>query len=342
MDPASTSRSAPRATPTVTVIVPARNAAPTLGECLAGLAPEGIPGDRAALVVVDDGSTDDTAPIAARAGASVVSTESRGPAGARNAGIKAAATDVVVFLDADTVPAPGWLRAMVTPLENPEVVAVKGRYRTEQRSPLARFTQLEFEWKYERLGRASRVDYVDTGTAAFRRAALVEAGGFDETLRTSEDVELAYRLAANGGHIVFSPDALVVHRHTEALGPYFAKKLRGALTRTLVYGKHPDKAAGDAYTPPLMGAQIALSGLLAAAGAARFVGLPGAPFWGALAAFLVTTAPVVRQALRLDPAITLLVPGLVYVRAFAQGLGMAAGLAQLAIGRSPIGRRATP
>jgi cellulose synthase/poly-beta-1,6-N-acetylglucosamine synthase-like glycosyltransferase len=331
---AHVSRAPGVALPTTTVIIPALDAGQTLKPCLTALASEGVPGRTTALVVVDDGSRDETSAVAVRAGATVVRGPEKGPAGARNAGLRAAATDVVVFLDADTVPVAGWLREIVSPLRDPDVVAVKGRYRTEQRAPLARFTQLEFEWKYERLAHATRIDYVDTGTAAFRRGALIEAGGFDETLRTSEDVELAYRLASHAGRIVFNPNAIVLHRHTEALAPYFVKKLRGALTRTLVYRRHPGKARGDAYTPPLMGAQIALSGLTAATGAARLFGAPSAMWIGTLAAFLATTLPVVRQALKLDPAIAPLVPVLLYLRAFAQGLGMAAALVQLALGGS--------
>jgi len=179
------------ALPRATVIIPALNASQTLNACLSALASEGVPSFNTALVVVDDGSGDETAAVAVRACATVIKGPENGPAGARNAGMRAASTDVVVFLDADTVPVKGWLSEMVSPLHDPGVVAVKGRYRTEQRAPLARFTQLELEWKYERLAHATRVDYVDTGTAAFRRRALIEAGGFDETLRTSEDVELA-------------------------------------------------------------------------------------------------------------------------------------------------------
>ena len=321
-----------------TVVIPARDAAGTLGACLEALAEQGVPGPAASLVVVDDGSSDDTAAIAQRFGATVLAGPRTGPAAARNTGIRAASSDLVVFVDADTVPAAEWLREMLRPFDDPAVVAVKGRYKTTQRAALARFTQLEFEWKYARLAQARHVDYVDTGTAAFRRAPLVEAGGFDESLRTSEDVELAYRLAAGGGRIVFNPGAVVLHRHTESLAPYFVKKLRGALTRTLVYRRHPQKAKGDAYTPPLMGAQIALSGLAAAAVAGRLLGLPATGWQGLLGAFVATTFPVVRQALRLDPAIAPLVPALLFVRAFAQGLGMAAALIQLALGGSSVGR----
>src|SRR5689334_23846816 len=92
---------------TVSVIVPAYNAADTLPECLLSLgrqmrAPHEI-------IVVDDGSTDETAAIARDFGAWVVATQRRsGPAAARNLGVANARGNIVAFTDADCAPSPGW------------------------------------------------------------------------------------------------------------------------------------------------------------------------------------------------------------------------------------------
>ncbi len=314
----------------VSVIIPARDAAATLGACLRALGPQAEAVEGAEVIVVDDGSVDDTAHVAERGAARVVRGPATGPAGARNAGIRASRGEVLVFLDADTAPAPAWLAQTLAPFDDPRVVAVKGRYRTEQRSLLARFSQLEFEWKYDRLRRAATVDYVDTGTAAFRRSALDQVGGFDESLRASEDVDLAYRLARSGGRIVFNPDAVVLHHHTDDLPGYILKKFRAGYTRALVYERHPDKALGDAYTPPLMGVQIGLAGLLPLAVAARALGggAWGWPWRVIAALFAASTLPVARLALATDPGVAPVVPAFAFTRAFAQGLGIAAALAR--------------
>src|SRR5438445_2942164 len=128
------------------VVVPARNAASRLAECLAAVAQEGVPGDGRRLIVVDDLSDDDTPKIATAAGAEVLRGQGRGPAAARNLGARHASdADVLVFLDADTSPEPGWLAALLEPFGNdPGIVAVKGRYVTRQHGVIARFSQLEF------------------------------------------------------------------------------------------------------------------------------------------------------------------------------------------------------
>jgi GT2 family glycosyltransferase len=320
-------------TVSVSVIIPARNAGATLGACLDGLAAEGIPGPQAELVVVDDGSTDATGAIARRPGVRVCTGAGRGPAAARNVGAQLARGEILVFLDADTVPLPGWLREMVAPFEAQDVVAVKGRYYSCQKSRIARFAQLEFEEKYARLARAARVDFVDSGTAAYRREAFLAAGGFDEHFpaQSAEDVELAFRLASQGARFAFNPRAGVLHRHAERLGDYLIKKARYGYFRVRVYRRYPQKALGDSYTPPAMGLQIGLAGLSGVAGVLAAVRLPlaGQILAGILALFGLSTLPLVRRAWHGEAGLAALVPALVFARAWAQGLGLAAGLAVL-------------
>ncbi|HEX6511295.1 MAG TPA: glycosyltransferase, partial [Chloroflexota bacterium] len=164
----------------VSVIIPAHNAEATLADCLDAVMAQQAPGLTLEVLVVDDRSTDGTRSVACRPGVRLLDGSGRGPAAARNLGARSASGSILVFLDADTRPKPGWLNELLTPLVDPEVAAVKGAYDSDQRGLLARFAQLEFEYKYARLERAQRVDFVDTGTAAFRRDAFERIGGFDE------------------------------------------------------------------------------------------------------------------------------------------------------------------
>ncbi len=102
--------------PGVSVIVCTHNGADTLEETLAGL--DGIDYPRYEVVVVDDGSDDESAGIAEAHGARVIRTENRGLSAARNTGLEAARGDVVAYIDDDAWPEPDWLTHMVHTLRS--------------------------------------------------------------------------------------------------------------------------------------------------------------------------------------------------------------------------------
>jgi hypothetical protein len=134
----------------------------------------------------------------------------------------------------------------------------------------------------------------------------------------------------------------VWHTHAERLSDYLVKKARYGFFRVRVYRRYPQKALGDSYTPPLMAGQIALAGLTGLLAAGATVRVPGAVrVLGATAgAFGLSTLPLLRRASRTQPGLVPLVPLLVYARAWAQGLGIAAGLTMLAGERLAGARRA--
>ncbi len=323
-------------------IVPARNAAHTLGACLEALRDAARAGHLDAVVVVDDRSTDRTAAVAREYGARVVGGEGRGPAAARNLGARSVEADILLFLDADTAPRAACVPALIAPFDDPTVGAVKGRYATAQRSLVARFAQLEFEEKYERLAAAEEIDFVDTGVAAFRTEPLRAAGGFDEGFATpsAEDVDLGYRLADAGWRIVFAPSAVAEHRHPESLRDFLGRKARYGRYRVVVYRKFPTKAVRDSYTPPTTRPQIILAAaILALAPLFPFGAVPRTLWLGALSIFGLTTLSLVRRSLASDPGLAPFVPALTFVRAAAQGVGLALGIADLVRARRSSGGR---
>lgn len=319
-------------------MIPARNAAAALDACLAALLKEGIPGPGSELFVVDDGSTDNTAAVARCRDAVVLEGSGAGPAAARNLGARAANAEILLFLDADAVPQSGWLTAMLEPFENADIVAVKGRYVTQQRGLVPRFAQVEFEEKYARLARASEVDFVDSASAAYRRTVFLEAGGFDESFpaQSAEDVELAFRLATQGAHFAFSATAQVAHTHTESLRAFLYKKARYGFFRAMVYRRYPQKLGGDSYTPPWMPIQIGAAGLGSLALVAQQLRWPGAGtvFRLCSAGFLAASWPLLHRAYVSDRNLLPWILPLAFLRALAQGLGLTLGALSLAARRN--------
>jgi len=122
--------------PRVSVVIPVRDDAVHLRRCLTALAVQTRPADE--VVVVDNGSTDDSAAVARGAGAVVLTEPVRGIARASARGYDRASGDVIVRLDADSVPPPSWIADAVRLLADPGVVAVTGPGRPRGGGPVVR------------------------------------------------------------------------------------------------------------------------------------------------------------------------------------------------------------
>ena len=109
------------------VIVPAYNAGKTISDCLGALTRQSVDEAEYEIIVVDDGSRDNTAKIVQTLPVRYLHQPNKGPAAARNHGSREARGTIILFTDSDCVPAPDWLEKMTGSFTDPEVVAVKGR-----------------------------------------------------------------------------------------------------------------------------------------------------------------------------------------------------------------------
>ena len=207
--------------PSVSVIVPVYNAAPTLPALLAALRSQlaHALGDTEFLIV-DNGSTDASRELVERSGLpnlSLLLELKRGPSAARNRGLAAARGAVVALLDADCVPTRGWLRALVEPFADQSVLIVAGGLASyPPRTGAQRFAA-----RYG-LNDATRglynapLPFANTRNMAVRRRAAEAVGGWPEELTHGEDVEFSYLIRKRfGSEIVFRELALCFHQDRE-------------------------------------------------------------------------------------------------------------------------------
>ena len=307
----------------ISVVIPAYNAATTLPVCLNALAKQEAPGRPWEIIVVDDGSQDNTAEIAQSYDVQLIRHKRKSGAGAaRNSGIRQAKGDIVCFTDADCAPTPNWLKQMSRPFADTAVTGCKGIYATRQTAWIARFVQIEYEDKYDLLRQQTHIDFIDTYSAAYRRQALLDCGGFDERIHYVEDQELSFRLAAQGNLMVFQPEAVVYHQHSDTLVKYGRKKFWIGYWKAQIIRRFPERAVKDSHTPQILKVQMLLVALMLAAAAFGVLFPPGL-FLAllTLALFVLTTLPFIIKAWPKDAALALISPIPLFVRALALGLG---------------------
>jgi glycosyltransferase involved in cell wall biosynthesis len=309
----------------ISIVIPAFNNQATLGMCLDGLLAQAT-GD-VEIIVVDDGSTDTTRAIAESKGVRVLSQSNQGAAAARNAGARQATGEILMFIDGDCVPERNWIQAMLAPFANSEIVGACGMKQTQQSSFMPRFIQLEFDYRYENERKLPYIDFVDSGTAAYRREVFLQNGGFDTLLSDAEDTDLSYRLSARGYKMAFAGAAIVYDPHPESLFAYLKRKCEYAFWRTQVYARYPQKVASDSRTPQTQKLQGLLVGLGVCAALASVVWQPAMIALGVCAAlFLLTTLPFIVRNFRRAPLLALVSPPVILLAAFAGMLGIALGM----------------
>jgi mycofactocin system glycosyltransferase len=226
----------------VTVVIPVRDRTPLLARLIAAL------GDVAGVVIVDDGSR---VPVP---GAQVRHEFPRGPAAARNAGWRLAATDLVAFVDSDCLPRPGWLDALLPHFADPQVAAVAPRIvSTPGPSVLARYESTRAPHDLGPAPGAVRpraaVSYVSSTALVARRAVLAELGGFSEELRFGEDLDLVFRMVAAGRAVRYEPSAVAEHLPRARLGPWLAQRFSYGTTDAPLLRRHPASMAPVTASP---------------------------------------------------------------------------------------------
>jgi len=257
--------------PRVTVIVPTRDRATELDECLGALGRLDYPRDRAEVIVVDDGSDDPGAvarTVARHGRRLIVNHQNRGPSYSRNRAAREATGEILAFIDSDCVAGPSWLRELTPYFSWARVGAVGGRTvgyfdesnldrYEEAASPLDMGKHLVVE------AQGPSTFYVPTCNLLVRRSTYEEMGGLREDLLVGEDVDLCWRLRGGGAYLVYAPEGVVRHKHRAHLMAMLRRRAEYGTSEAPLHALHPDKRKRFTVAPaPLATAALLSMALL--------------------------------------------------------------------------------
>jgi glycosyltransferase involved in cell wall biosynthesis len=232
----------------ISIVVPVYNGARTIGRCIESLLAQNYPRELFDIIVVENGSTDDTVQVLAAYThvVTVLRSEERGPAAARNMGIAHSNKEIVAFTDSDCIADPNWLAELhkgyleegiggvggaILPFQHPD----RNMYEWfgEQHSPLKNFISGEHEF----------LPHLYTANASYRRDVLNQVDSFNPGMITGEDVDLAWRVQLQTNlKLHFTPQAIIYHHHRstrKGLTRQYRNYGFGEILLDTLYGHYP-------------------------------------------------------------------------------------------------------
>ena len=242
----------------VSVIVCTYNGEKYISDCLEALIRQNYPRNMYEIIVVDDGSSDNTSEIVSTYPVKLIKHKNNlGTYTSRNTGLRNANGEIVAYTDDDCIPDESWIKNLIKPYVHDDVIAVGGmtesfsyntiteKYMAEagygnpspiefarSKNPLYRF-YVYLENMFSPVTSMSKpyveVSAIYTLNASFRKFTLEQLGGWDENLRFGGDTEMCMRIHEKliGGKIIFTHRAKVIHKHRLS----FIKFLKDMLLR---------------------------------------------------------------------------------------------------------------
>jgi len=258
--------------PTISAVIPAYNSAAFIGEAISSIRSQTHPVDE--IIVVDDGSEDNTGEVTRQAGRDIryIRQDNAGPSSARNRGIASASGDLIAFLDADDLWVPDRIERQLDVIRhNPEIVLVAGDMAEidvqgriivptvlGKHSMLALFRELGGSPIPNALALLMKINFIPTGSVLVSKSVLLATGSFNTGIRYGEDLELWGRIAASHA-ISCLPDVLMLRRQhgnnaTRSMGPLLLDLVKVAESARswghaslLQSGVDPDRLVAQAW-----------------------------------------------------------------------------------------------
>jgi len=224
--------------PTISVVIPTYNRKYLLDKTLESLFTQTCPSESYEIIVVDDGSTDNTEELVkklrkqAHCELRYFRQTKKSPAAARNLGVSYARGELIAFTDDDCIADKSWLDEIISTFKkNHDILGVEGKTKSIE-SKITPFTHQMVN---------VNGNYFITCNIAYRKSILKQIGGFDEEYPSpfNEDLDLAFEVL-NHGRIIFTPTAVVIHPPRKSSFSNEIKKMRYYESEFRLYAKHPE------------------------------------------------------------------------------------------------------
>ncbi len=227
--------------PRISVVVCSYNGARTIRACFDGLSR--LEYSNFEVIVVDDGSSDQTAAITREYGFFLIRTENRGLSSARNTGLEAATGEIVAYIDDDASPDPHWLTYLAATFLQTTHVGVGGpNIAPPGDGVIADCVANAPGGPIHVLLSDTEAEHIPGCNMAFRKTALQAIGGFDPQFRTAgDDVDVCWRLRERGWTLGFSPGAMVWHHRRNTSRAYWKQQRGYGAAEALLERKWPER-----------------------------------------------------------------------------------------------------
>jgi O-antigen biosynthesis protein len=232
--------------PRISVVVCSYNGSRTIRDCMEGLMRLDYPDFE--VIVVNDGSTDNTAEIVSEYPFKLISTPNMGLSSARNTGMIAATGEIVAYTDDDAHPDPHWLKYLAAAFLKTEHAGIGGpNIAPRGDGEIAECVANAPGGPVHVLVSDTEAEHIPGCNMAFRREALKAIGGFDPQYRAAgDDVDVCWRIQEKGWTLGFSPAAMVWHHRRNSIRDYWRQQKGYGKAEALLERKWADKynAAG--------------------------------------------------------------------------------------------------
>jgi GT2 family glycosyltransferase len=227
--------------PRISVVVCTYNGSKTIAQTCEGLSKLDYPDYE--VIVVDDGSRDNTAAVVSQFDVRLIQTENHGLSSARNTGANAATGEIVAYIDDDAWPDPHWLRYLALAYESGDFAGVGGpNIAPPTGSETADAVANAPGGPIHVLLTDDIAEHIPGCNMSFRRSALMAVGGFDAAFRVAgDDVDLCWRIQGAGWKLGFTPAAMVWHHRRSSTKAYLRQQWGYGKAEAMLERKWPEK-----------------------------------------------------------------------------------------------------